>query len=430
MEEESSTEKASREQEERICAAKREKDEAVKVAQGRAREYALREDGVIPRQKRSGDEISENASQVPRLAEGRGEKRLVEEFASASHELTTPPSTWNRIGHERYSPEREQASASAAIDAAGTSEMVTTMPSLMLSREIGLCGDQHVCQLKYESSMETEDFTYGKELAHVESLHEGEVAFPVGMDMSMDTLTSEETRQARFEELDVLYDFKALRPYKKSDAEVMSGEIWLTSRWVDSRKRKGAPRSRWVLREFADAATTSEFYSSTPDSTMMEVIHVHALRHELDVVYLDVSRAFLHAPEEDYVFIAPPFEAFDPQCPEALRCREGDVWLGLRKLNGRRDGSQSFSRHSSIGFQGAGFRQSRLQGAGFRQSRLHPCFYVSTDGMMLSAEFWVKVEGELPASSKEKCWQVFLGHERARIGSKMFRRPQKKYLES
>eukprot|EP00971_Amphidinium_carterae_P325273 6455455-Amphidinium_carterae.1 len=102
----------------------------------------------------------------------------------------------------------------------------------------------------------------------------------------------------------------------------------------------------------------------------------------------------------------------------------------------------------SAGTQALGFMEQI-----FRQSKLHPCFYVSTDGMMTSAgahvddwvlavkpskkeetlkklskEFWVKVEGELPACSEEKQWQVFLGHERARIGSKLFRRPQKKYL--
>eukprot|EP00971_Amphidinium_carterae_P054943 1082892-Amphidinium_carterae.1 len=62
----------------------------------------------------------------------------------------------------------------------------------------------------------------------------------------MEVLTPVEIRQARFEELEKLCDFQALRPYKKilKDAEAISGGIWLTSRWVDS-KRKGAPRSRW-----------------------------------------------------------------------------------------------------------------------------------------------------------------------------------------
>eukprot|EP00971_Amphidinium_carterae_P251716 4997463-Amphidinium_carterae.1 len=254
----------------------------------------------------------------------------------------------------------------------------------------------------------------------------------------MNELTPEETRKARLEEWHKLSEFQALRPFKTSEADSIKDGLWLTSRWVDS-KRKGAPRSRWVLREFANTAADSEYYAATPDNTMIEISHVHALRHGLDLVYLDVGRAFLHALEEKYVFIKPPEEAFEDDCPKELRSQSDEVWIGLRKLmNGRRHVPQSFGRYSSTGF-----------GAGFRRSKLHPSFYVSKDSMLTSvgahvddwvlavradqkkatierlrAEFWVKVQGELPASSTEKDWQVFLGHERASIGMRLYRRPQ------
>eukprot|EP00971_Amphidinium_carterae_P348549 6490554-Amphidinium_carterae.1 len=428
--------------------AERERSEVIAEAQERAREYALREQGMTQRKRSSSDVADTPAAQLPRLAEQRGEKRSEPE--RLDEPSTPPPTAWRRIGHERYSPEREHGIAASSQDAATATTTaradIPILPALMLCREVGVYNDEQVCQLTYEAPLETLDYTYGEELQQVEALHEGEVAFPehseVIAEVDMNELTPEETRKARLEELDKLSEFQALRPFKTSEAESIKDGLWLTSRWVDS-KRKGAPRSRWVLREFANTAADSEYYAATPDNTMIEILHVHALRHGLDLVYLDVSRAFLHAPEEKYVFIKPPEEAFADDCPKELRCQSDEVWIGLRKLNGRRDGPQSFGRYSSIGF-GA---------AGFRQSKLHPSFYVSKDGMLTSvgahvddwvlavradqkeatierlrAEFWVKVEGELPASSTEKDWQVFLGHERARIGMRLYRRPQQKYL--
>ena len=120
---------------------------------------------------------------------------------------------------------------------------------------------------------------------------------------------------------------------------------WITSRWEDVRKDTGELRSRWVLREFANTKAEGEFFSATPDETKVEAVHLFALLNNLEIKYMDASRAFLHAPEDEDVYTD------SPKCWEC----EGQCWKLIRNINGRRNGSQSFTEWLPIQVQGVGF---------------------------------------------------------------------------
>ena len=110
-------------------------------------------------------------------------------------------------------------------------------------------------------------------------------------------------------------------------------------------KDAGKLRSRCVLREFVNTKAEGEFVSATPDEAEVEAVHVFALLNDLEIRYMDASRAFLLAPEDEDVYTD------SPKCWEC----EGQCWKLIRNINGRRNGSQSFTEWLAIQVQGIGF---------------------------------------------------------------------------
>ena len=103
---------------------------------------------------------------------------------------------------------------------------------------------------------------------------------------------------ARAREFQQLTEFGAYEWIEKDKAV---GGKWITSRWED-----GTLRSRWVLREFASISGEGAFFAPTPSTTATTLLHVWALRNAYTVRYVDVTTAFLHAPETQNVFTDPP----------------------------------------------------------------------------------------------------------------------------
>ena len=177
---------------------------------------------------------------------------------------------------------------------------------------------------------------------------------------------------------------------------------------------------------------------------IIELSHALALQFDYDITYCDVSLAFVHAPEEEVIYVVPPAEAYHDDVPDPVGV--GEVWQITRKLYGRRDAPQ--------GFQAWSFAQFKMHG--FKQSVLHPtsCYLMADNKIvslitahvddwivvsmpsmteeligMLSSSFMVKVTGSLPFGVQDSDWISFLGKERKRSGSRLLRRPKKKYIQ-
>eukprot|EP00971_Amphidinium_carterae_P305573 6072447-Amphidinium_carterae.1 len=97
-----------------------------------------------------------------------------------------------------------------------------------------------------------------------------------------------------------------------------------------------------------------DYFSSTPDALIIERVHACALKH------VDISRAFMHTPEEQWVFVEPPAEAYGTDAPESIRVKPGEVYVCERKINGRRDGPKAYQTYSQLAWQSSGFDVSKL----------------------------------------------------------------------
>ena len=242
--------------------------------------------------------------------------------------------------------------------------------------------------------------------------------------------TEEELWEARSVEVQNLTDFKAFQWVALDTA--VDGK-WIKSRWEEGRKDTGLYRSRWVLQEFATVKVEADFFSATPDNQEIELVHLQALLEGQEVRYLDFTRAFLHAPEFEKVYTPPPVGWERP----------GWCWQLLRKINGRRDGTQTFTEWLSI----------QLQQQGWRRSDLNPCSFMrciegatctltthvddvvlvggsnTLDQIMRELNEFVlcKEVGRLPAEGKSG-WIPFLGRDRMRDGDKLYTRPKAKFI--
>lgn len=82
----------------------------------------------------------------------------------------------------------------------------------------------------------------------------------------------------------------------------------------------------------------------------VELLHVHVIDQNLDLCYLDVQHACLHAPEVDRVFAAPP--AGFERAEWVVRLK--------RKVYGRRNGPHIFTEWLAIQLCQRGWPRSRL----------------------------------------------------------------------
>eukprot|EP00971_Amphidinium_carterae_P185516 3683512-Amphidinium_carterae.1 len=390
--------------------------------------------------------------QVARVETPRGVKRTGESTEGS------PPS-WRRLGHERYEVEAPTPVAPVVSTEVSTTVMedhgetvnALWLTSRMEVHEYGAQCESLVCTVfekdgpldageDWEISP-TEDQLM-KDVTLWQEEPEASVVFK--------PLTAEEITAARVEDLKKIAEFDGVVPFDRHEAEKIDGAIWLTDRWVDTRKNEGEARSRWVLREFNGGDGDLDYFSSTPDPIITEAVHAYALKYGKDLVYCDISRAFMHSPEERWVFVEPPREAYREDAPASIRVREGQVYMCKRKINGRRDGPQAYGIYSQVAWKSFGFVTSRLHPSVVYQEKPSEgcmrdlvCMHVDdwvmavepnrTDELLeaLGGAFVVKESGRLPASSMAfSPWVLFLGRERSRKGNLLLRRPLPKYVEA
>ena len=188
------------------------------------------------------------------------------------------------------------------------------------------------------------------------------------------------------------------------------------------------------MQEFANKNAEGDFFSATPDAYEIDLVHIKALIEEHEIRYLDYTRAFLHAPEMETIFTDPP-AGFE---------RPGLCWRLKRKINGRRDGTQTFTEWAAM----------ELQHCGWSRSALHPCTFtriidgqtcvtcghvddVVLTGPMhaldiilkeLEERILVEVTGNM-YPDKESAWIPFVGRERRRVGNKILMRVNDKFVQ-
>eukprot|EP00971_Amphidinium_carterae_P153460 3042423-Amphidinium_carterae.1 len=359
---------------------------AEQIARARARE----------REVTSIDRVEERPSQVARIETPRGMKRTRE-----TGEVASPPS-WRRVGHERYEVERqpmteetmegptmaaEAMQGQPAASATATTETTTATASVVTGeseqREGLMNGMWHETWLT-RTRVELHEYTESCDAVvctvfETDRPSDGETpnldVSPAERSLMADTtlweeepetsaifrpLTPDEIWKARLDDLAKIAEFQALSPFQRQSALDTPDALWLTARWVDVRKNEGEARSRWVLREFNGNDGELDYFSATPDAMIVEAVHAYALKHGKDILYADISRAFMHAPQEQWVFVEPPQEAYAEEAPESIRVKQGEVYVCKRNINGRRDGPKAYQTYSQLAWQSLGFEVSKM----------------------------------------------------------------------
>ena len=215
------------------------------------------------------------------------------------------------------------------------------------------------------------------------------------------------------------------------------GRVSISSLWEDQRKDVGTIRRRWVLSEFASTDASGEYFSPTPEEMDVELFHLHAADEKLDTLYLDIHTAFLHAPEIQEVFAS---------CPEGYEKPRHIVQM-LRKVNGRRNGSQKLSEWFSVQLAQNAWSRSKLSPSCFTKPGSHETTMMIIAHMddigiceldsdlkreikLIGGTTMLKETGRLvaglPCLSE---WSAFLGRERNRQGDTFYGRPKAKYID-
>ena len=81
---------------------------------------------------------------------------------------------------------------------------------------------------------------------------------------------------------------------------------WTSSPWENVRKDDGTLRSPWVPQEFANTASQGTFFSPTPATTTLDLLHIHGLGKGYPIHEFGLTRAFYHAVEERHIYTSPP----------------------------------------------------------------------------------------------------------------------------
>ena len=146
-------------------------------------------------------------------------------------------------------------------------------------------------------------------------------------------------KESRFAEFDRLEQYKA-----KSDVELseVDGPL-LSTVWVDEARAEGV-KSRVCARPFnMPKKPKDELFAPTPSSNVLKILLVMAEHHGWSVKFFDISRAFLHTPVRERIFLKAPPEYRD-YCRERFDKDPGDVaWLMNVTIYGLYEAMRDFS---------------------------------------------------------------------------------------
>ena len=88
-----------------------------------------------------------------------------------------------------------------------------------------------------------------------------------------------------------------------------------------------------------DLATTRDptMFAAASDTAVGRVVEFKPVIQNYSMFTFDVTLAYTHAWEDEFVFLEPP--------PEEIQERGGSVWRSIRVIYGRRKGARSWKEH-------------------------------------------------------------------------------------
>ena len=105
------------------------------------------------------------------------------------------------------------------------------------------------------------------------------------------------------------------------------------ARWVDEQHKQ---KSRYVVKDFANTRDPTMFAAAS-DTAMGRVVDFKTVLQNYSMFTFDVTPAYMHAWEDELVFLEPPLEENE---------EHGDcVWRSIRVIYGRRKGARSWQEH-------------------------------------------------------------------------------------
>ena len=175
-------------------------------------------------------------------------------------------------------------------------------------------------------------------------------------------------KAARREEMEYVYKFQVYDKVSRAECVEKTGKNPIKVRWVDTNKGLGQEednyRSRLVAMEFK-RGNTAEYFSATPPLEMMRTILSSAASSKTGsesdkvVLYLDVRRAYFHAPSKRPTFVEIPKE--DDRGSNVGMCGR------LRaSLYGTRDAADNWAQAYG----------DLLIGLGLRKGKSSPCLFL------------------------------------------------------
>ena len=175
-------------------------------------------------------------------------------------------------------------------------------------------------------------------------------------------------KEARREEMEYVYKFQVYDKVSRAECLEKTGKNPIKVRWVETNKGFGKEednhRSRLVAMEFK-RGNTAELFSATPPLEMMRTILSWAAStptggdSDRVVLYLDVRRAYFHAPSKRPTYVEIPKE--DNRSSNVGRCGR------LRaSLYGTRDAADNWAKAYS----------DLLMGLGLRKGTSSPCLFL------------------------------------------------------
>ena len=173
-------------------------------------------------------------------------------------------------------------------------------------------------------------------------------------DVSGATLSPQEVKRARAEEIKYVREMKLYKKVPISECYSKTGKAPITTRWIDINKgdvEQPHYRSRLVDREVNTYKRDDLFAATRPFEALVLILFMAAIANKGETIMVnDISRSFFHARAKREAFIQLP--------PEDTKAGQEDMRVRLQcSMYGTRDAAQNCYEEYLQQFAQIGFRQ-------------------------------------------------------------------------
>ena len=190
-------------------------------------------------------------------------------------------------------------------------------------------------------------------------------------DLTGEQLDSTAVEAARKLEIEYFHKMTVYEKVPISQAKEVGKQI-LGVRWVDVRKADGTHRSRLVAKEIKTYNAPELFAATPPIETLKYLMRRAAQDRSLEIMHIDVTRAYFYADVSRDVYVRLPAE--DQAPGEEHLC--GKL---VKAMYGTRDAAQNWQKKCSEVVQELGFRVGRVSPCHFYHAESGTCGMVHGD---------------------------------------------------